>query len=81
MPAASGRCSSPTQRTSLRRLRPTAEDDAEAEDEFRWLMDGELESRCEACRCSSTPRPDRLTAEAGRLARALTDSALPSAPS
>ena len=51
---------------SLRRLRPTAyEDDAEAEDEFRRLMDGELlESRREALLVLvDTAARDRLTAE------------------
>jgi len=62
---------------SLRRLRPTAyEDDAEAEDEFRRLMDGELlESRREALLVLvDTAARDRLTAEEldGWL-RALTD--------
>ena len=62
---------------SLRRLRPTTyEDDAEAEDEFRRLMDGELlESRREALMVLvDTAARDRLTAEEldGWL-RALTD--------
>ena len=51
---------------SLRRLRPTTyEDDAEADDEFRRLMDGELlESRREALMVLvDTAARDRLTAE------------------
>ena len=62
---------------SLRRLRPTAyEDDAEAEDEFRRLMDGELlESRREALLVLvDTAARDRLTAEElDAWLRALTD--------
>ena len=62
---------------SLRRLRPTAyEDDLEAEDEFRRLMDGELlESRREALLVLvDTAARDRLTAEElDAWLRALTD--------
>ena len=62
---------------SLRRLRPTAyEDDLEAEDEFRRLMDGELlENRREALLVLvDTAARDRLTAEElDAWLRALTD--------
>jgi hypothetical protein len=62
---------------SLRRLRPSAyEDDPEAEDEFRRLMDGELlESRREALLIVvDTAARDRLTAEElDAWLRALTD--------
>ena len=62
---------------SLRRLRPTAyEDDQEAEDEFRRLMDDELlESRREALLVLvDTAERDRLTAgELDAWLRALTD--------
>ena len=62
---------------SLRRLRPSAyEDDPEAEDEFRRLMDGELlEGRREALLVvADSAARDRLTAEElDAWLRALTD--------
>jgi hypothetical protein len=62
---------------ALRRLRPSAyEDDPEAEDEYRRLMDGELqEGRRDALRLlADTASRDRLTAEElDAWLRALTD--------
>ena len=62
---------------ALRRLRPSAyEDDPEAEDEYRRLMDGELqEGRRDALRLlAETAARDRLTAEElDAWLRALTD--------
>jgi hypothetical protein len=62
---------------TLRRLRPSAyEDDPEAEDEYRRLMDGDLqEGRREALRAlAETAASDRLTAEElDAWLRALTD--------
>jgi hypothetical protein len=62
---------------ALRRLRPSAyEDDPEAEDEYRRLMEGELEAgRREALRLlAETADRDRLTAEElDAWLRALTD--------
>ena len=62
---------------ALRRLRPSAyEEDSEAEDEYRRLMEGELEAgRREALRLlAETADRDRLTAEElDAWLRALTD--------